>query len=183
MIHSVTTSRGEVRGDAYVMCLGAYSPLLLAPVGVNVPIYPMKGYSITVPAWEGAPTVSITDDEKKVVFSRLGARLRAAGTAEFAGYNTEIREARIKQMVDTLRNLFPEASTDSMQKWACIRPQTPDGPPLIGRTTVANLYLNTGHGTLGWTHGAGSAYLLADVMEQREPEIRLSGFEMSRYRR
>jgi D-amino-acid dehydrogenase len=157
--------------------------LLLEPIGIRVPIYPMKGYSITVPAWEGAPVVSITDDEKKVVFSRLGNRVRAAGTAEFAGYNTEIREARIKQMVNTLRDLFPSASTEGIIKWACIRPQTPDGPPLIGRTTCANLYLNTGHGTLGWTQGAGSAYLLADIVEQRETEIRLSGFEMSRYRR
>lgn len=185
-ITSVTTSRGDVKADAYVMCLGPYTPLLLDPIGVKLPIYPMKGYSVTLPAWDDAPTMSVTDDEKKVVFSRIGDRIRAAGTAEFAGYNTEIREPRIEQILSSVRDLYPAADTadtmDNIERWACIRPQTPDGPPIVGRTTCSNLYLNTGHGTLGWTQGAGTAYLLADVMEGRETEIKLAGFEMARYR-
>jgi D-amino-acid dehydrogenase len=182
-IIGVKTTQGQFAGDAYILCLGSYSPLLAKPLGINLPIYPMKGYSITVPAWEDAPFVSITDDEKKVVFSRLGERVRAAGTAEFAGYNTKVREARIEQIMGSLTDLFPHANVEEVAKWACIRPQTPDGPPIIGRTEISNLYLNTGHGTLGWTQGAGSAYVLADIMEGRETEIRISGLELSRYRK
>lgn len=182
-VTSVKTTQGQFSGDVYVLALGSYSPILAEPLGVKLPIYPMKGYSITVPAWEDAPFVSITDDEKKVVFSRLGDKMRAAGTAEFAGYNTEVRAARIQQIMSSLTDLFPHASVDDVQKWACIRPQTPDGPPIIGRTEIDNLYLNTGHGTLGWTQGAGSAYLLADIMEGKEPEIRAGGLELSRYRK
>jgi D-amino-acid dehydrogenase len=183
-ITGVKSSQGNFSGDAYVLSLGAYSALLAAPLGVKLPIYPMKGYSITVPAWEDAPFVSITDDEKKVVFSRLGDKVRAAGTAEFAGYNTQVRERRIAQIIGSLESLFPHAVLDErMTKWACIRPQTPDGPPIIGRTDIDNLFLNTGHGTLGWTQGAGTAHLLADIMEGRETEIKIAGLELSRYRK
>ncbi len=183
-ITSVKTSQGNFSGDSFVLSLGAYSALLAEPLGLKLPIYPMKGYSITVPAWEDAPSVSITDDEKKVVFSRLGDKVRAAGTAEFAGYNTEVREVRIKQIIGSLESLFPRATLDDrMTKWACVRPQTPDGPPIIGRTSIDNLFLNTGHGTLGWTQGAGTAHLLADIMEGRETEIKIAGLELSRYRK
>jgi D-amino-acid dehydrogenase len=183
-ITGVKTSQGNFKGENYVLALGAYSTLLAAPLGLKLPIYPMKGYSITVPTWQGAPSVSITDDEKKVVFSRLGDKIRAAGTAEFAGYNTKVRDVRIKQIIGSMNNLFPNAVIDeNMTQWACIRPQTPDGPPIIGRTPIDNLFLNTGHGTLGWTQGAGTAYLLADIMEGREPEIRIAGLELSRYRK
>jgi D-amino-acid dehydrogenase len=183
---SVTTSKGENKADAYVMCLGPHTPLLCDKIGVKVPIYPMKGYSITLPAWEGAPNMSVTDAEKKVVYSRIGNRIRAAGTAEFAGYNTEVREPRIQQIMGSIRDLYPavdEGDTISnMQRWACIRPQTPDGPPLVSKTPCHNLYLNTGHGTLGWTQGAGTAYLLADIMEGNTPEIKSAGLDLARYR-
>jgi D-amino-acid dehydrogenase len=180
-ITAVETSSGDKTADAYVMSMGSYSPLLLRPAGINVPIYPMKGYSITVPAWEGAPQVSITDDEKKVVISRLGNQVRAAGTAEFARYNDQVREARITPIVRCLSDLFPDAQFGQMSRWACLRPQTPDGPPIIGATTLGNLYMHTGHGTLGWTQSAGSAHLLADIMEGRPTEIPLEGLEASRY--
>ncbi|TAE81073.1 MAG: D-amino acid dehydrogenase [Alphaproteobacteria bacterium] len=182
-ITSIATSQGEMRADAYVLALGSYSTLLAKQIDIHLPIYPMKGYSITLPAWKDAPEVSITDDEKKVVFSRLGERVRAAGTAEFAGYNTAIRPVRIEQIFSSFRDLFPHVPTNGADEWACIRPQTPDGPPLVGRTPCANLYLHTGHGTLGWTHGAGTAYLLADIIDQRATEIRLAGYELSRYRK
>ncbi len=182
-IVSVTTSRGEVSADTYVMALGPYSAPLLTPLGLRLPIYPMKGYSITIPAWDGAPDVSITDDEKKVVISRIGNRIRSAGTAEFAGYDTTVNATRIRQITDCVTDLFPDASLDSMEEWACIRPQTPDGPPIVGRTSYPNLFLNTGHGTLGWTQGAGTAYLLADIIDNKTPEISVAGLELSRYRK
>lgn len=181
MVTSVATTAGDFTADVYIAALGSYTPKFVKPLGVNVPVYPMKGYSITVPAWDGAPEVSITDDEKKIVFSRLGSRVRAAGTAEFAGYNHELRESRITPIINCMKELFPEANTETITKWACLRPQTPDGPPIIGRTKVDNLFLHTGHGTLGWTQAAGTAHLLADIIEKRPTEISLKGLELHRY--
>lgn len=180
-VSSVATTKGDFSADIYIAALGSYTPKFVKPLGVNVPVYPMKGYSITVPAWEGAPEVSITDDEKKIVFSRLGNRMRAAGTAEFAGYNHELRETRIEPIIRCMKELFPKANTETISKWACLRPQTPDGPPIIGRTKVSNLFLHTGHGTLGWTQAAGTAHLLADIIEKRPTEISLKGLELHRY--
>ena len=180
-VSGVATSKGVMTADAYVMALGPQSPLLLRPIGVRPPIYPMKGYSVTIPAWDSAPFVSITDDEKKVVVSRLGDRVRAAGTAEFARYNTEIREKRIAPIVRCIQDLFPAADTSEMTKWACLRPQTPDGPPIVGRTKFSNLFMHSGHGTLGWTQSPGTAFLLADIMEGRPTEIEMDSISLSRY--
>lgn len=180
-ISKIATTKGDLTADAYVAALGSYTPRLLRPLGIPLPIYPMKGYSITVPAWEGAPETSLTDDGKKIVFSRLGNRVRAAGTAEFAGYNHELRESRIGPIVRCMQELFPDADTTRYDQWACLRPQTPDGPPIIGKTRISGLYLHTGHGTLGWTQAAGTAHLLADIMEKRTTEIPLEGLELHRY--
>jgi len=180
-ISRVETSRGHFTADKYVMALGSYSAVHLRRVGINLPIYPMKGYSITVPAWDDAPQKSVTDAEQKIVVSRIGDLVRAAGTAEIAGYNHVIREKRITPLVNCLHTLFPHATIDQVEKWACLRPQTPDGPPIVGATPLSNLYLNTGHGTLGWTQGPATAYMLADIMEGRETEISLAGLDMSRY--
>jgi D-amino-acid dehydrogenase len=180
-ISHVATNRGNMRADAYVMAMGSYSPLLLRPIGIDVPIYPMKGYSVTFPANEYTPTISVTDDALKIVYSRLGARIRVAGTAEFAGYNTDIRQVRIKPILRGIQTLFPRADLSEVQEWACLRPSTPDGPPVIGKTKYKNLFLNTGHGTLGWTQGAGSARIVADIMEGKTPEIALDGLTADRY--
>lgn len=180
-IARIKTSAGDVVADAYVMSLGSYSPLYLKQVGVRVPIYPMKGYSITFDANEHTPVMSITDAELKVVYSRLGNKVRVAGTAEFAGYNTAVRKARIAPIVRGVQALFPKADLRQMSEWACLRPSTPDGPPIIGKTAIENLYLNTGHGTLGWTQCAGSGKLLADVIDGKPPEISLSGLTADRY--
>lgn len=180
-IDSVTTNQGKVKGDAYVVALGSYSPLLLKQVGVKIPIYPMKGYSITVPANEYSPTISLTDGSAKIVYSRLGNRVRVAGTAEFTGHDTQILESRIQPIVRATKTLFPNMDWDSkIDKWACLRPSTPDGPPYLGPTPCNNLFLNTGHGTLGWTQAAGSAYIVADIIENKSPEIMLSGLMMGR---
>lgn len=177
----VKTSMGDVTADAYVMALGSYSPIYLRQVGIRMPIYPMKGYSITFDANDATPTISVTDAELKVVYSRLGTKMRVAGTAEFAGYNTAVRKARIDPIVRGVNQLFPKADMSNMTEWACLRPSTPDGPPIIGKTKIENLYLNTGHGTLGWTQAAGSGRLLADIIDGKPTEIALDGLTAERY--
>jgi len=180
-ISHVSTNRGNMRGDAYVMSMGSYSPLLLRPLGIKVPIYPMKGYSVTFPANDFSPNISITDDARKIVYSRLGNRIRVAGTAEFAGYNTDVKLKRIDPIVSGIKSLFPKANLQFHDHWACLRPSTPDGPPIIGKTRYDNLFMNTGHGTLGWTQGAASAAILADIMNGKDPEISLEGLTLARY--
>ncbi len=180
-VNHVATNRGNLRADAYVMSLGAYSPLYLRKLGIRIPIYPMKGYSVTFNANEHSPTVSITDDALKIVYSRLGDRIRCAGTAEFAGYNTDIRKQRIDPILRGIHTLFPKADLSAVEEWACLRPSTPDGPPIVGKTTYENLYLNTGHGTLGWTQSAGTGSLLADIIDNNTPEIPLDGLTIERY--
>lgn len=160
--------------DAYVVCLGAYSPLLTRPVGIDLNIYPAKGYSATVPVKDAsrAYSVSLTDDEYKLVFSRLGERLRIAGTAELNGYDTALNETRCRALLRRTETLFPGAGDLARAEfWTGLRPATPSNVPYIGATRYPNLYLNTGHGTLGWTHSCGSARALADIVSGREPEI------------
>ena len=183
-ISALTTTEGDIAGDRFVVSLGSYSSFMLRKIGISMPIYPMKGYSITMPANEYAPKTSITDQEAKIVYSRLGDRLRIAGTAEFAGYNDAVRERRITPIVKAVRGLFPKALPEDegiITKWACLRPSTPDGPPIIGKTPYENLYMHTGHGTLGWTQGPGTSYLFADIFEGKAPEIDISGMEIERY--
>jgi D-amino-acid dehydrogenase len=160
--------------DACVVALGSYSPLLLRPLGVDLPVYPAKGYSVTIPVGEGdvAPSVSLTDDGRKLVFSRLGDRLRVAGTAEFTGYDISLNDVRCQALVKRTTALFPDlARRREIEFWAGLRPSTPSNVPAIGRSALANLYLNTGHGTLGWTMACGTGKLLADLMSGKTPEI------------
>jgi D-amino-acid dehydrogenase len=163
-----------LRADAYVMALGSYSAPLLRGAGIRVPVYPAKGYSITVPVArpERAPSVSLTDDAHKLVFSRLGDQLRVAGTAELAGWNTEINRVRCQSIVRRAAELFPGGAHWAQARfWAGLRPATPGNVPLIGRSRLANLFLDTGHGTLGWTHACGSGKALADLVSGRMPEV------------
>jgi D-amino-acid dehydrogenase len=164
--------RQRLTADAYVAALGSYTPLLLWPLGVRLPLIPAKGYSVTVPlsAAAVAPTVSLTDDEHRLVFSRLGDRLRIAGTAEFNGYNLDLNRVRCEALLRRARQLFPAlAAAGEAQFWCGLRPSTPSNVPLIGRTRYPGLWLNTGHGTLGWTMACGSAAALADLMSGRRP--------------
>jgi D-amino-acid dehydrogenase len=161
-------------GDAFVVALGSWSPILLKTLGIKIPVYPAKGYSITVPldSRSVAPTVSLTDDGQKIVISRLGNRLRVAGTAEFAGYDVVINKARCDAILNRFRSIFPSAMHgDNYEAWAGLRPATPNNVPLIGRAKFGNLLLNTGHGTLGWTMASGSGQLIADLVAGRVPEI------------
>jgi len=160
--------------DAYVVALGSYSPLLTRPLGLDLPVYPAKGYSASVEIVDEsrAPTVSLTDDEAKIVFSRLGNRLRIAGTAELSGYSTDLNMVRCEALTRRAKEIFPGAGDYGHATfWAGLRPSTPSNVPLIGATKVKNLYLNTGHGTLGWTMACGSGKALADIISGRAPAV------------
>jgi D-amino-acid dehydrogenase len=163
----------SLRAEAYVVALGSYSPLLLAPIGISVPVYPVKGYSVTLPleSDDEAPLTSLTDHARKVVISRLGDRLRVAGTAELNGYDTEMNERRCEALVKRCFEWFPKAGRpERAQYWTGLRPATPSNLPLIGRAKYPNLFINTGHGTLGWTLACGSGRALADIVSGRRPE-------------
>lgn len=178
-IGGVSVSRTEgvretLRADAYVLALGSYSPLLARPLGVRLAIYPAKGYSVTLPVKDPAAAwqVSLTDDAHKLVFSRLGERLRVAGTAELTGYDTAINVPRCEAILRRALDFFPEAGdAKNATFWAGLRPSTPSNVPYIGRTKYRNLYLDTGHGTLGWTHACGSGRALADLIGGKRPEV------------
>ena len=163
-----------LKADAYVVALGSYSPLLTRPAGVQLPIYPAKGYSASIPIIDAtlAPTVSLTDDEAKIVFTRLGDRIRIAGTAELSGYSTDLNQVRCEALTRRAREIFPGAGDYGHATfWTGLRPSTPSNVPIIGRSTIRNLYLNTGHGTLGWTMAAGSGRALADIISGRKPQV------------
>ncbi|MFJ1302358.1 D-amino acid dehydrogenase [Pseudomonadota bacterium AL_CKDN230030165-1A_HGKHYDSX7] len=164
---------GRLRADAYVAALGSHTPRLVRPLGVSCNVYPAKGYSATYAIKDAAraPTVSLTDSSHKVVFSRLGNRLRMAGTAELSGYSRSLNTGRCEALTRLARELFSDAlDYEGVNYWSGLRPSTPSNVPLIGRTRVSNLYLNTGHGTLGWTMGVGSGRALADLLSGRRPE-------------
>lgn len=166
-----------LRADSYVLSLGSFSAILARQLGITLNIYPAKGYSITVPVKnpEAAWQVSLTDDEYKLVYSRLGDRLRVAGTAELSGYTRTLNMTRCRAIVRRAAEIMPEAGDwDQAEFWTGLRPTTPSNLPYIGRSHYSNLYLNTGHGTLGWTHSCGSAAALADIVAGRRPEVDFS---------
>jgi len=172
IVGALLDSGQTVGADAYVMALGSYSPLLLRPIGISIPVYPLKGYSITIALAAGdvAPHISLSDGAYKLVMSRLGNRLRVAGTAELTGYDTAINEVRCQAIVRRTFELFPRAGKpENAQFWAGLRPGTPGGVPCIGRTRYPNLLLNTGHGTLGWTMACGSGAAIAEIVSGRKP--------------
>ena|SRR5688572_11195297 len=174
VVKHAASDEETLRAEAYVVALGSYSPLLTRPVGLDLPVYPAKGYSASIEVADErlAPQVSLTDEAAKLVFSRLGNSLRVAGMAELAGYSTEINPVRCAAIVRRASEMFPGAAHyDRAKFWTGLRPATPSNVPLIGRTRVANLYLNTGHGTLGWTLACGSGRALADILSGRKPEV------------
>ncbi len=175
-VRVVDAARGghSLKADAYVLALGSYSPLVASGMGLLLPVYPAKGYSASVRVIDPAkaPRVSLTDDEAKIVISRLGDRLRIAGTAELSGYSTDLNRVRCEALVRRVREFFPGAAAyDDALFWAGLRPSTPSNVPLVGRTRYDNLYVNTGHGTLGWTLACGSGRALADIISGRKPQV------------
>jgi D-amino-acid dehydrogenase len=166
--------RQVLHADAFVLAMGSFSAPLLKPLGIDLMIYPGKGYSATfqVTRPDAAPTVSLTDDGHKLVVSRLGTRLRVAGTCEFNGYGTDLNMTRCSMITRRTRELFPDACDyDNPVYWTGLRPLTPSNVPYIGKTRLRKLFLNTGHGTLGWTMGCGSGRAIADIVSGRRPEV------------
>lgn len=163
-----------LRADAFVMAMGSFSTPLLKPLGLDLMIYPGKGYSATYQITDttAAPSVSLTDDGYKLVVSRLGDRLRVAGTCELNGYTRDLNTARCDAITRRTRELFPDACDyDNPTYWTGLRPLTPSNVPYIGKSRFSNLFLNTGHGTLGWTMGCGSGRAIADIVSGRQPEL------------
>jgi D-amino-acid dehydrogenase len=183
-IESVRTTAGRLQADLYVMALGSFSTLMARTIGLRLPIYPVKGYSITVPVADPAraPVSTVMDESYKVAITRLGNRIRVGGTAELSGYNHRLNEARRTTLELSVRSLFPNAGDfGNVSFWTGLRPMTPDGTPIIGRSRYRNLFLNTGHGTLGWTMACGSGRVIADLISGRAPQIDVSGLDLSRY--
>jgi D-amino-acid dehydrogenase len=185
-IESVRLAGGEaLAADAYVCALGSYSTPMLAPLGLRLPVYPVKGYSITVPIVDAAhaPESTIMDETHKVAVTRLGDRIRVGGTAELAGYSLALREARRATLEHVVTDLFPRGGDVGRASfWCGLRPMTPDGTPIVGPTRYPNLLLATGHGTLGWTMAAGTGRVIADLLSGRPPEIALDGLTLERTR-
>lgn len=183
-ISGVRTSKGVIRGDAYLLALGSHSPLLARQVGIRLPIYPVKGYSITMPVADpdSAPVSTLLDETFKIAITRLGKRIRVGGMAEISGYDRSLSSRREATLLHCLNDLFPAAARRGETNfWNGLRPMTPDGPPIIGRTALPNLFLNTGHGTLGWTMACGSAAIAAAVMTGERPPIDVAGLGLDRY--
>ncbi|RKQ73298.1 D-amino acid dehydrogenase [Oceanibaculum indicum] len=182
-ILSVRTHKGEIDGELFVLALGSHSPRLARKLGLSLPVYPVKGYSATVPVGtsNSAPQVSLYIAEKKVAMSRLGGRLRIAGMADIAGYDLNLEQARARQVLESGLSLFPDIDGGEAEFWCGLRPLTPDGLPVLGSCRVPNLLLNTGHGTYGWTYACGSAQVIADLAAGRTPDHDLSGMTISRF--
>lgn len=173
------------RADRYVLALGSYTPRLLAPLGIHLPVYPLKGYSLTVPITDPAmaPCSTVLDETYKVAVTRFDRRIRIGGTAELCGFDLSKPARRRATLEKVLAELYPRGGDSSRGEfWTGLRPATPDGTPVVGGTRFQNLYLNTGHGTLGWTMACGSGRYLADVMAGAMPQISGEGLDISRYR-
>ncbi len=183
-VTGIAIEGGELHADAYVCALGSYSPILLKPLGLRLPVYPVKGFSITVPITntKGAPESTVMDETYKVAVTRLGDRIRVGGTAQLSGYDMSLNASRRDTLDFVLSDCFPRGGDLNQAKfWTGLRPMTPDGTPILGGTPFANLHLSTGHGTLGWTMAAGTGRVMADLLSKRKPEIDMEGLTLARY--
>jgi D-amino-acid dehydrogenase len=177
-VTQVLTDKGAFKGDAYVLALGAHSPILARKIGIRLPIYPIKGYSLTIPIGNrlAPPTVASVDEHNLVAISRFGDRIRVTATAEFAGYDTSHTPSDFAFMKQVTQELYPDgADYERAEMWAGLRPMTPNNLPLFGRRRLRNLFLNTGHGHIGWTMSHGSARITADLIAGRTPAIAMDG--------
>ena len=178
----VETSIGVLEADHYVMALGTNAPHLVKPLGIRIPVYPLKGYSLSLPIADdrGAPRISVTDFKRKVVYARIGDDLRVAGMADLSGRKAVIDVERIDQLVDEVRNTFPRATDfGELQPWCGMRPATPRGTPVVGATPFSNLWLNVGHGALGFTLALATGRIVADLAAGRAAAIPLDGFTLN----
>jgi D-amino-acid dehydrogenase len=185
-VAGVRTSAGEIVADAYVVALGSFTPMMVKSLGLSVPVYPVKGYSITVPITDAAraPVSTIMDETYKVAITRLGDRIRVGGMAEISGFNADLPLARRATLEQSVNDLFPASGNVAAATfWSGLRPMTPDGTPVVGRSRISNLVLNTGHGTLGWTMACGSGRVVADLISGKQPDIDTSDLGLARYAR
>jgi D-amino-acid dehydrogenase len=185
-VTGVATDQGTVSGDAYVLAAGSYSPLLARPLGLDIPVYPVKGFSLTLPFTDPslAPQIGGVDEGFLVAYCGMGDRLRLTGTADFSGYDKSHKPEDFAIMMQVARGMFPRGVDFSNPTyWACLRPMTPDGPPIIGPTPIGNLWLNTGQGHMGWTMSAGSSRILADLMAGRASSHPTESLTFERYGR
>ena len=184
-ITRIDTDAGPIIADAYLIAAGSYTPALVRPLGLDLPIYPVKGYSITAEIVDEAraPVSTVLDGDLKVALTRLGNRIRVGGLAELAGFANDLPERRKATLDLSLDRLFPGASDiANAQFWTGLRPMTPDSTPVVGATPIANLFINAGHGTMGWTMACGSGRVIADVISGTTPDIRSDDLAMGRYR-
>ena len=183
-ITGVRTAEGKLTADRYVLALGSYSTQMLAPLGIHIPVYPVKGFSITLPITNAskAPESTIMDETHKVAVTRLGDRIRVGGTAQLSGFDLSLDEGRRRTLEFVVSDLFPKGGDVSQAEfWTGLRPMTPDGTPILGETPIDNLLLSTGHGTLGWTMAAGTGRVMADLISGKTPEISMEGLTVARY--
>jgi D-amino-acid dehydrogenase len=180
-VAGIVTSHGKLTADRYVVALANDAPFLLQPLGINIPIYPVKGYAITIESvrLDRSPRSSVIDEHSRVMVTRLGDRVRAAGTAEVAGYDRTVTMRKVKTVLNAVRALFPQAGDYTRASyWAGLRPMTPDGPPYLGATPLRKLLLNVGQGSNGWTQACGCGRIIADLVSERQPDIDLNGLTM-----
>jgi putative membrane protein insertion efficiency factor len=185
-VSAVETATGDVSADLFIAALGSFTPELLKPLGLDLPIYPVKGYSITVPIVNEplAPVSTVMDETYKVAITRLGDRIRAGGMAEIARFSTDLPPNRRATLEHSVEDLFGGAGDQKRALfWSGLRPMTPDGTPIISSTRYPNLFVNAGHGTLGWTMSCGSARVLADLVSGVKPEIKAGDLNLTRYDR
>jgi len=182
-IKGVVTDRETLRGDAVVVALGSYSPMLVKQFGIKLPVYPVKGYSLTIPIVDAsrAPESTVMDETYKIAITRLGDRIRVGGMAEISGYTNDLGQKRRATLEHSVADLFPGGDVSKADFWSGLRPMTPDGTPVIGATKVKGLFLNTGHGTLGWTMSCGSAKVISSIVSGKKPEIDATDLAVSRY--
>ncbi len=182
-VRGVMTNLGRVDADAIVVALGSYSPLLLKPLDISLSVYPVKGYSLTIPITDAsrAPESTVMDETYKIAITRLGDRIRVGGMAEISGYTNDLGLARRRTLEHSVTDLFPGGDVAKASFWSGLRPMTPDGTPVIGPTKIKGLFLNTGHGTLGWTMSSGSARVISDLVSGRKPDIDATDLAISRY--
>ena len=182
-IAGVQCGSETVRADAYVVALGSYSTSFISNL-MKIPVYPLKGYSITAPIVDetAAPVSTVLDETYKIAITRFDQRIRVGGMAEIVGFDKNLRAARRETLEMCVNDLFPGGGdTSKATFWTGLRPMTPDGTPIVGRTPVSNLFLNTGHGTLGWTMSCGSGQLLADLISGKKPAIQADDLSVHRY--
>lgn len=183
-VSGVVTDRGRITADRYVLAMGPHSPQLVRHLGLKLPIYPLKGYSLTIDIQDAdrAPVSTVMDETYKVAITRLGDRIRVGGLAEIAGYDLSLNPKRRATLAKSVGELFGgSGDPDKAAFWTGLRPMTPDGTPIVGATPIPNLFLNTGHGTLGWTMSAGSGRVLADLISGRKPDIESADLGYARY--